>query len=178
MKHVLRVPCSVFRYITQHATRSIHVNTPCDTNPSTARITHAAHPLQGCCVPIRQVLERGGERYLLIERPDGQTQYIPQTWADQAPPVAAAPGAYFTPVQLQALSRWRDAHLDNLAVGSVSPVATHSGGTDDEYSRCPAAPDGAMAHPVIGSSPTSTGSVELLGVTPLGNSTRAIRSTR
>jgi len=163
---------------TQHDSRTIHVNTPCNTNPSTARITHAAHPLQGCCVPIRQVLERGGEPYLLIERPDGQTQYIPQSWADQAPPVVAAPGAYFTPLQLQALSRWRDAHLDNLAVGGVSPVASHSGGTGDEYSRRPAAPDGAMAHPVPGSPPTSTGSVESLGVTSLGNSTHAIRRKR
>ena len=182
----MRISCFVFRNLfsrltkhatrnTDHGTRSIHVNTLCNTNPSTVRITHAAHPLRGCCVLIRQVLEREGESYLLIERPDGRTQCIPQSWTDQAPPIGAAPGACFTPSQLQALSRWRDAHLDKLAAGGVSPAVSHSGGTGDEYSRHPAAPDGAMAHPVPGSPPTPTGPVESLGVTPLDNSTHTIR---
>ena len=161
--------------MTHHEAGKSFMNTPCNTNPSSARITHAVHPLHGCCVPIRQVLDRGGEPYLLIERPDGQTQCIPQTWTSQAAPVVATPGACFTPPQLQVLRRWRDAHLDKLAVGGVSPAASHSGGTADEYSHRPAASDGAVAHPVPGSPSTPAGSTESLGVTALDNSTHTIR---
>jgi hypothetical protein len=171
---VKRITHYVLR-ITHHVSRNIHVNTLCNTNPSIVHITHAAHPLQGCCVPIRRVLERGGGPYLLIERPDGRTQCIPQAWTNQAPPVLATPGACFTPPQLQALCRWRDAHLDKLAIGSISPTSSNSGGAADEYSHRPVPSDGGVVHSVPGSPPTSTGSVESLGSTPLDESTSGNR---
>jgi len=101
-----------------------------------ARIIHAAHPLHGCHVPIRQVLRKGGEVHLLIDRPDGDVQLIPQRWTDRALQVQATPGARFTPKQLLTLRRWLDerqplAGFDKDRVGGiVSGVKTNILGDD------------------------------------------------
>jgi len=151
-------------------------NTPYNTNPGTACITHAAHPLRGQRVAIRQVLYRGGEVYFLIERPDGRTQIIPRAWTDQAPPVLATAGAPFTPAQLQALRRWRDAHLDKSGGVGVSLEPSHcSGGITNDPPHGFSSPGGGVEPSLPPEPPTPVSPVEPLGTATLGQPTPVTR---
>lgn len=145
----------------RHKRKSRCVNTPYNTNPTTVRIIHAAHPLRGQCVSVRQTLQRGGEPHLLVERPDGRTQLIPSTWTDQVS-VESATGARFTPRQLLALRRWLDDHLRSAPLDKsghiVSPEKNSSGGNDDELERpISSRPAGCLAESRTARAETATG---------------------
>ena len=51
------------------------------------RITAPQHPLHGALVPVVRRLRKGGEAQLVIRRPNGHTQLIPERWT-LPPPVA------------------------------------------------------------------------------------------
>ena len=106
-----------------------------------AHIIHAAHPLRGCDVPIRQFLTQGGQPYLRIERPDGHLQLIPQSWTDLEVREPATPGAPFTPRQLMILRRWLDARQEeSRKEGGPSEDPNVSSGGNDHEPTSPSSP--------------------------------------
>ena len=126
---------------------------------------------------VQQTIQKGGEQYLLIERPDNQTQLIPINWTDQAIVKPAASGACFTPGQLLTLRRWLDNHLQTSGLdekaGIVSLKAQHnpSGGNDDEEENKPIQSTSILERPNAESTPETTGPTGNMGAAGLGDKT-------